>query len=279
MKLKFLESFLQSLEGFHSPKVELEQYVTSAHLASRMIFTAHNSFDQITNKSILDLGSGTGLLSIACAYLGSKSVLGVELDTDAIEIALENLKQLDLQEQEDLDSDSESGSEPQSGSETKELKDENESNHADQADEEDSKDEENSRNSIEFIQLDISHPDFLNRLKSSVPKSITPTSLEPLLFDTVVMNPPFGTKRKGIDMVFLEIACHLAKSEIYSLHKTSTRDYIQRKSKQWGFNGEVIAEMKYDLPKTMKMHKVKSLDIQVDLWRFYRIKALENVQM
>ncbi|EGF98691.1 uncharacterized protein MELLADRAFT_113336 [Melampsora larici-populina 98AG31] len=190
MKLKSLETFLQSLEGFRTPKVELEQYVTSAHLASRMIFTAHNNFNQILNKSILDLGSGTGLLSIACSY------------------------------------------------------------------------------------LDLSNPNFLNQLKSSIPKSIKPTSLDPLLFDTVVMNPPFGTKRKGIDMVFLEIACQLAKSEIYSLHKSSTRDYIQRKSKQWGFNGQVIAEMRYDLPKTLKMHKVKSLDIQVDLWRFDRIKAL-----
>ncbi|KAH9815502.1 hypothetical protein DFH28DRAFT_1082324 [Melampsora americana] len=190
MKLKSLQSFLHSLHGFRSPKVELEQYVTSAHLASRMIFTAHHHFHQIFQKSILDLGSGTGLLSIACAA------------------------------------------------------------------------------------LDLSKPDFLNQLRSSIPNSIQPTSLDPLLFDTVVMNPPFGTKRKGIDMIFLQIACQLSKSDIFSLHKSSTRDYIQRKSKQWGFQGEVIAEMKYDLPKTLKMHKVKSLDIQVDLWRFHRIEAL-----
>lgn len=43
-------------------------------------------------------------------------------------------------------------------------------------------------------------------------------------FDTVIMNPPFGTKNNaGIDMEFLEVAVRLAKTAVYSLHKTSTR--------------------------------------------------------
>jgi len=43
-------------------------------------------------------------------------------------------------------------------------------------------------------------------------------------FDTVVMNPPFGTKHNaGMDMRFLEVALRLANSSVYSLHKTSTR--------------------------------------------------------
>lgn len=45
-----------------------------------------------------------------------------------------------------------------------------------------------------------------------------------LKFDTVLMNPPFGTKQNnGIDMNFLRIALKLAKQSVYSLHKTSTR--------------------------------------------------------
>lgn len=43
-------------------------------------------------------------------------------------------------------------------------------------------------------------------------------------FDTVIMNPPFGTKKNaGIDMKFLEVGIKLAKTAVYSLHKTSTR--------------------------------------------------------
>lgn len=43
-------------------------------------------------------------------------------------------------------------------------------------------------------------------------------------FDTVIMNPPFGTKQNpGLDMIFLERATELTNNVVYSLHKTSTR--------------------------------------------------------
>lgn len=42
--------------------------------------------------------------------------------------------------------------------------------------------------------------------------------------DTVIMNPPFGTRNKGIDTVFLKAALNLASHAVYSLHKSSTRD-------------------------------------------------------
>ena len=35
-----------------------------------------------------------------------------------------------------------------------------------------------------------------------------------------------------------------------------------------GFNMEVVAELKYELPKVHKFHKQKSKDIEVDLYRF-----------
>lgn len=42
--------------------------------------------------------------------------------------------------------------------------------------------------------------------------------------DTVVMNPPFGTRKKGADMEFLSAAMKVASRAVYSLHKTSTRE-------------------------------------------------------
>jgi len=42
--------------------------------------------------------------------------------------------------------------------------------------------------------------------------------------DTTVMNPPFGTRNKGIDLVFLKKAIELSKVSVYSLHKSSTRE-------------------------------------------------------
>ncbi len=47
-------------------------------------------------------------------------------------------------------------------------------------------------------------------------------------FDTVVMNPPFGTRNRGIDVLFLQ---HAIKSvvdggAVYSLHKSTTREHL-----------------------------------------------------
>ncbi|XP_065849539.1 uncharacterized protein [Euphorbia lathyris] len=44
------------------------------------------------------------------------------------------------------------------------------------------------------------------------------------IVDTVIMNPPFGTRKKGADMDFLAVALQVASHAVYSLHKTSTRD-------------------------------------------------------
>ncbi|KAI7872979.1 S-adenosyl-L-methionine-dependent methyltransferase [Spinellus fusiger] len=86
--------------------------------------------------------------------------------------------------------------------------------------------------------------------------------------DTIVMNPPFGTKNKGIDMVLLKKAIELAGTAVYSLHKTSTREHIIKKAKEWGVGCEVLAELKFDVPMMYKFHKKKSVDIAVDFLRF-----------
>ncbi|MCQ2551434.1 MAG: 50S ribosomal protein L11 methyltransferase [Clostridia bacterium] len=43
-------------------------------------------------QKVLDVGAGSGILSIAAAKLGCKDVLGVEIDPVAVEIAKENVK-------------------------------------------------------------------------------------------------------------------------------------------------------------------------------------------
>jgi predicted RNA methylase len=86
--------------------------------------------------------------------------------------------------------------------------------------------------------------------------------------DTVLCNPPFGTKNNaGMDVRFLRTATRLAKRAVYSFHKTSTRDYLVRKIQEWGMTVEVVAEMRFELPQTYKFHKEKSVDIEVDLIR------------
>jgi predicted RNA methylase len=110
---------------------------------------------------------------------------------------------------------------------------------------------------VEFVHCDV---------------SLLPTVSGRSVFDTVIMNPPFGTRVKGIDMVFLEKALELASTAVYSLHKTSTRDFIVKKATALGVKVTVMAELKFDIPAMYKFHKKKSMDVQVDLIRFEKIK-------
>lgn len=88
-------------------------------------------------------------------------------------------------------------------------------------------------------------------------------------FDTILMNPPFGTKHNaGMDIKFLLSAINLAQNAVYSLHKSSTRNFIQRKANELGAEAEVIATLRYNLDSTYKFHKKNSVDIEVDCWRF-----------
>jgi len=87
-------------------------------------------------------------------------------------------------------------------------------------------------------------------------------------FDFAVLNPPFGTKRRGIDMFFLCAALNMARIAVYSMHKSSTREFIATRFDKYGVQGEVMAEMKFELPKTYAFQKCKSIDVSVDLWRF-----------
>ncbi|CAM9549612.1 unnamed protein product, partial [Discosporangium mesarthrocarpum] len=86
--------------------------------------------------------------------------------------------------------------------------------------------------------------------------------------DTVVMNPPFGTRKAGIDILFLERALEqIAATAVYSMHKSSTRKHILKKAEQWGVEVVVVAQLRFDIPATYKFHKRDSVDVEVDLIR------------
>ncbi|KAI5107305.1 methyltransferase-like protein 5 [Silurus meridionalis] len=165
MKLKELESCLQQVDGFEEPKILLEQYPTGPHIAGCMLYTIHNSFDDIENKLVADLGCGCGVLSIGAAVLDAGLCVGFDIDSDALDIFKRNVEEFELP-------------------------------------------------NIDMVQCDI----------------LSIGSLYTKKFDTVIMNPPFGTKHnQGIDMQFLKTALSMSKGAVYSLHKTSTRDLCRRR--------------------------------------------------
>jgi len=96
MKLKELESTLGCVRPFSSPNVELEQYPTSAHIASRMLFTAADSFDDIVDKSVGDFGCGGGILAAGASIMGASYVLGLDIDPHVLDVAAGNLDALEV---------------------------------------------------------------------------------------------------------------------------------------------------------------------------------------
>jgi hypothetical protein len=56
-----------------------------------------------------------------------------------------------------------------------------------------------------------------------------------------------------------------------SFHKKSTRSFLLKLIREdWGFpESEVVAEMRFDIPKSYNFHKSKSKDVEVDLIRIF----------
>ena len=77
-------------------------------------------------------------------------------------------------------------------------------------------------------------------------------------FDTVIMNPPFGSQRPGADRIFLQKAMSIAKN-IWTIHLSETRKFIEKTVEN--NNCQIIELYGFDYPlkKSMPFHsKVSS---------------------
>jgi predicted RNA methylase len=235
MKLKELESYLQQMETFSDPKLQYEQYITTPHLASQIVFNMDQMYDDIEEKCVCDLGTGTGMLAIGTSFFNPDYILGVDIDPDALAICQRNIEEFEVDR-------------------------------------------------IDLIQADC---------KQMLVKQEENEGLRLVdQFDTVVMNPPFGTKNQkispstsnaaestkqlGVDLIFLKMASKLSTNAIYSIHKSVTRNYIKNLSKSWNLSMEVVSELRYNIPKVESRNKrliasAPEKDIEVDLLRFVHI--------
>jgi putative methylase len=91
-----LELFLGKVAPQPNPQARLEQYTTSPQLAANMLYLAAYSNNDIIDKSVVDLGCGTGRLALGAACLGAGNVVGLDIDPLAIKTARENSSKTNL---------------------------------------------------------------------------------------------------------------------------------------------------------------------------------------
>lgn len=84
--------------------------------------------------------------------------------------------------------------------------------------------------------------------------------------DVAIQNPPFGTRVQHADKVFLEKAFSLAKI-IYTIHKITSKDFIEAISRDHGFAVTHLFELKMPIKATQKFHTRPLYDVRVGCWR------------
>jgi predicted RNA methylase len=85
-------------------------------------------------------------------------------------------------------------------------------------------------------------------------------------FDTVIMNPPFGTKQKHLDKIFLLKAIRTG-GVVYSLHKSTTREHILRFLRREGCKVDAVHEYMLEIPMMFEYHRKRKHLVKVDCYR------------
>lgn len=209
---KELAIFLSSLNTFDNPNPMLEQHPSDGDVAARMLWQAYHQ-GNLSEKNIIDMGCGTGIIGIGALMLGAKHVEFIDIDASVYSTLKENLKLLTDNWEIDIDG-----------------------------------------------KWSFTNANVINSLLVSDQNAERSSQSSDLA--TVIMNPPFGTKIKHADKMFLEAAMNRA-GIIYTMHKTTTKNFIYKFCQDNKLN--IFWEDKTEclLPNTMPSHskKIERIDV------------------
>jgi putative methylase len=93
-----LELALSQIEANPMPNAYLEQYTTPSNVAAEALYLAAYVYDDIIDKTVVELGCGTARLALGAALLGAKEVFGVDLDRAAVRVAQKNAETMGVKE-------------------------------------------------------------------------------------------------------------------------------------------------------------------------------------
>lgn len=207
---KKLEILIEKIPAKRNANPKLEQHVTPSWIAADIIWISRQ-MNLVSNKIILDLGSGTGRLCIGALLAGAKECVSIEIDIEALEEQKKYLEMFDIED------------------------------------------------SVHQILADA-----------------TMAPLRDSCCETALMNPPFGTTVKGLDIKFLYEAVRCCK-HVMSLHLSNrkSQDYIRSKLEKLGCKVRVLKTYKMELKQIFEYHVSRIKRIPVDLFYAEKVKKDE----
>lgn len=201
MKKIELERILQSLEPVPRPKAGVEQYPTPAGIAAEATYIALGKGD-LVGRSVLDAGCGNGILAIGAALLGATSVVGVDIDPEAVDVARRNGK----------------------------------------------------------------------RVGVGVMWRITDVREVEGPFDTVLMNPPFGSQKRHADLPFLDHSLAVGHV-VYGFHNAKAEAYVRRRIESRGARITDRLEYSFPIARSFDFHREDVRRVPVVLLRVEAAKG------
>jgi len=200
-------------------------------LASEILFFAK---EDILNNFVIDLGCGTGKLSIGAKLMGASSVIGIDIDEETLNTAqynLKNLKNIELINK--LYSDEEIT---------------------------------NIIKNIQFINEDVKNLNMEFISKYKLYENNNQNKENNKAKNIIIQNPPFGSQKKYADRIFLEKALEVGDI-IYTIHNTPTRDFIINYIESKNRTITNIFQADFKISKIYEFHKKKFINVPVDIYR------------
>jgi len=93
-----LEKAISQIKPHPAPKAYLEQYTVTPQVAAEILYITAYIHDDIIDKTVVDLGCGTGRLAIGAALLGARETIGVDIDKAAVRLAGKNAEKMSVKE-------------------------------------------------------------------------------------------------------------------------------------------------------------------------------------
>jgi len=87
--------------------------------------------------------------------------------------------------------------------------------------------------------------------------------------DIVIQNPPFGVQKSHTDKMFLLKAMEIAP-KIYSFHKIESENFIQKFTKENGFNARLIKTYNLPIKRMYFFHTKRIYKVKVGLWQIWK---------